>query len=411
MNKDVIYSPEEDIARAVEEYETPFFLYSEKRIRENCRAMKEAFGSRFENFWPLYAVKANPNPEVLKIIQDEGFDFDVSSEAEVWICEKIGGKGMHTGNYTPASEFKAADEAGFILNLDDVTLLDAVKEIGVPETLSFRINPGVGNATKESCITAGPNAKYGVPHEKAVEAYRLAKEAGVKKFGIHMMTGSNVPIEEKDYFADIVRKLFAVVAAVKKETGIEIELMNIGGGFGVPYQPEKESLNMDELAASVRRVFDEECEAHDLKEPRLLLEPGRYISADAGWLIGNVRVVKDSYKKFIGIDASANDMPRPSIYDAYHYVSVLNGGEEKEVVSVVGTICENNDQFAKDRELPVCKIGDSVVIHNCGAHAHSMGHNYNGKPRHAEYLLQEDGEIRMIRRAETIEDLYSTVVL
>ncbi|MDA1060352.1 MAG: diaminopimelate decarboxylase [bacterium] len=412
MNKDVIYYPRKSVEKAVSAYETPFFLYEEKRLRENCRRFKNAFDKYFDDFWPLFAVKANPNPEILKIIIDEGFAMDASSEAEVWLCEKLGVGGMYTGNYTTAKTLAYAKDRDFILNLDDITNLEALEEIGVPETLSFRINPGVGNATMENNVFAGPDAKYGVPFEKAVSAYKKAKEMGVKKFGIHMMTGSNVPIDEKDYFALIVEKLFNIVAEVKKETGIEIEIMNIGGGFGVPYRPEENSLDMEELAQSVRVVFDEQCKKYDLKEPRLMAEPGRIIAADAGWLVGLVVVIKDSYKKFVGIDASANDMPRPSIYGAYHYVSVLKKiPGENETVSIVGSICENNDQFAKNRQLPKCEVGDIVLIHNSGGHAFSMGHNYNGKPRHAEYLIADNGEIRQIRRAETIEDLYKTVKL
>lgn len=409
INENVVYAPSEHVDRAIQEFETPFFLYCEKRIRENCRRFKDAFDKYFDNFEPLYAVKANPNPVVLDIIHQEGFDFDVSSEAEIWLCKKHGWTGMHTANYVPASEFARAKEANFMINLDDITMIEFMKEIGVPEFLSFRINPGVGNGHDESCVTAGPKAKYGIPFEKAAEAYQLAKEAGVQRFGIHMMTGSNVPIEEKDYFANIVGRLLDIVSDVKAKTGIEIELMNIGGGFGVPYHPDRPGLDMDAIAKSIRDTFDKKIAEHGIKEPQLMAEPGRYITADAGWLIGKVQVIKDSYKKFVGIDASASDMPRPSIYDAYHFVSVHNGGDDKEVVSVVGTICENNDQFAKDREISRCKVGDHIVIHNCGAHAYAMGHNYNGKLRHAEYLITEFGDLKKIRRAETIEDLYNTL--
>ncbi len=451
-NQQVLYFPEEGIMKAVRQFPSPFFLYEEARLRENCRNFKKAFEKYFPavpdgqpGFQPLYAVKANSNPAILRIIQDEGFAFDVSSETECLIVKKIcdltgvdtKSPGMFTGNYNPASELKIAKDAGFILNLDDVSMigdgaLHHAETISVPETLSFRINPGVGKATIASNVFAGPNAKYGVPFEKAAEAYGLAKKAGAKHFGIHMMTGSNVPMEDQDYFANIVRKLFDIVADIKKKTGIEIEFMNIGGGFGVPYKPEEKSLDMEMVAKSIREVFDEQCAAHMLKEPKLMAEPGRFIVADAGWLVAKVIVIKDSYKKFIGINAASNDMPRPSIYGAYHEVSVIKKSEvnnfPKEIVSVVGSICENNDQFAKDRELPVCEIGDIVVIHNCGGHAFAMGHHYNGKLLHAEYLLQAGssdaragpskrragpskrraGELRMIRRAETFEDLYRT---
>jgi diaminopimelate decarboxylase len=196
---------------------------------------------------------------------------------------------------------------------------------------------------------------------------------------------------------------------VKNESGVEIGFLNIGGGFGVPYRPEEKSLDLDKVAKLIKETFDKQCAKFGIKAPILVAEPGRYIAADMGFLVGKVVVIKDGYKKFIGIDAASNDMPRPSIYGAYHYVSVIGKDEsKKEIVSLVGSICENNDQFAKDRELPVCEIGDTVVIHNCGGHAFAMGHHYNGKLLHAEYLLQETGELRMIRRAETFEDLYKT---
>jgi diaminopimelate decarboxylase len=411
MNPNVIYYPKEGVAKAVQKFETPFFLYEEKRLRENCRNLRGAFTKYFPNFQPLYAVKANSNPEVLKIIISEGFEFDASSDTEVILGQNLKVGGMFTGNYNPASELKVAQDAGFILNLDDVSMLDFFVGDGalsVPETISFRINPGVGKATIASNVFAGPNAKYGVPFEKAPEAYKKAKELGVKHFGIHMMTGSNVPMEDKDYFAGIIRKLFDIVADIKNKTGIEIEFMNMGGGFGVPYKPEEKSLDMEVVAKSIRGAFDEKCKEYGLKEPKLMAEPGRFIAADAGWLVSKVIVIKDSYKKFVGIDASSNDMPRPSIYGAYHHATVMKESDEKELVSIVGRICENNDQLAQDRLLPKCEIGDVVLIHNCGGHAFAMGHNYNGRPRHAEYLLQENGELRMIRRAETFEDLYKT---
>ncbi len=407
MNKDVTYCPRTSVEKAVSAYETPFFLYEEKRLRENCRRFKSAFDKHFDDFWPLFAVKANPNPQILRIIADEGFGFDASSASEVWICNKIGATGMHTGNYLGGEELGDVICAGFILNLDDVSQLDLLG--AVPETLSFRINPGMTAGGMESLLVAGPDAKYGVPFEKAAEAYEKARDMGVKKFGIHMMTGSNV--SEEEYFPAVVEKLFGIVAEIKEKSGIEIDFMNIGGGFGVPYKPEEKSLDLDVIAEGVKRVFEEQCKKHRLKEPRLMAEPGRIIAADAGWLVGRVVVIKDGYKKFVGIDASANDMPRPAIYGAYHHISVMTKipGEKFETVSVVGSICENNDQFARDRELPRVKRGDTVVIHNCGGHAFAMGHNYNGKPRHAEYLIAENGEIRQIRRAETVEDLYKTV--
>jgi len=411
MNPAVVYYPKESIVEAASRFETPFFLYEEKRLRENCQRFSGAFKKYFPDFAPLYAVKVNSNPEILKIIAAEGFEMDASSETEALLCKKLGFGGMFTANYTSAETLKFAKEQGFVLNLDDIENIPMLEEIGIPEVISFRINPGVGKSTMSSGVFAGPDAKYGVPFEKAAEAYKQAAALGVKRFGIHMMTGTNVPMGEKDYFADIIRKLLQIVADVKKQTGIKIEFLNMGGGFGVPYKPEEESLNIEEVAESVHKAFEEECAAHGLNTPRLMAEPGRWISADAGWLVAQVTVIKNSYKKFVGIDASSNDMPRPSIYDAYHHVSIVNGqggNGSLETVNVVGSICENSDQFAKNRELPICKVGDLVVIHNCGAHAFAMGHNYNGKLRHAEYLLETSGSLRQIRRAETFEDLYKT---
>ncbi len=405
MNPDVTYYPREAVERAAAEFGTPFFLYSEERIRENCRKLKQAFGSRFENFEPLYAVKANANPEVVKIIMNEGFGLDCSSEAEAWLAGKLGASGMYTANYTPMEELKFAKENGLILNLDDASMVPFLKDLGPVEKLSFRINPGMGG---KNMSFAGPDGKYGVPFEKAAEAYAEAKKYGVKHFGIHMMPGSNELGEE--YFAEITAKLFEVVAEIFEKTGIEIEFMNIGGGFGVPYRPEVASLNLEKVAEGVRKTFDVQCAKYGLKEPQLMIEPGRYVTADAGWLVGKARVIKNGYKKFIGLDTSSNDMPRPQIYGAYHHVSVVTDETATEVVSVVGQICENSDQFARDRELPVCKVGDLLVIHNCGGHAYAMGHNYNGKLKSKEVLWAADGSIRQIRRAETVEDLYRTVL-
>ena len=406
INPDVVYYPKEAILQTAEKFETPFFLYSENRIRANCQRFKNAFTKHFPDFWPLYAVKANANPTVTQIIKEEGFDIDASSESEVWLSEQLGLTGMFTGNYNPASELKYAKEAGFILNLDDVSMLDMLSEIGVPETLSFRINPGTGKSTIESNLFSGPDAKYGIPFEKASETYQIAQELGVKTFGIHIMTGSNVPLEDQDYFANIVAKLLDIVAQIKKDTGIEISFLNMGGGFGVPYRPEEPSINIEQIASSVRKSFDTKCQEHGIKEPRLIAEPGRYITADAGWLVGTVNVIKDGYKKFVGLDAGSTDMPRPAIYGAYHHASIITDETETETVSIVGRICENSDQLAKDRLLPKAKVGDLAVIHNCGGHAFTMGHNYNGRPRSAEYLLQSSGEITQIRSAETINDLF-----
>ena len=409
INPKVVHLPTARIREAVARFETPFFLYDEAKLRRNCRRFVRAFRRRFPAFAPLYAVKANANPEIVRIIFSEGFGADASSEAEAWLTGQLGGWGMYTGNYTTESEFRFVMQRDFLLNLDDISMLPTVAKIGVPEFLSFRINPGQGRGGVEGLVMAGPDAKYGVPRDRAVEAYAGAMALGVKRFGIHAMTGSNVL--EEAYFGQVARDLLEVAGQVKKELGIDFEWLNVGGGFGVPYRPEEKSLDLDAVVQGVREAFDEQCARFGLKEPRLMAEPGRLIACDAGWLVGRVHVVKEgAAKKFVGIDAGMNDLPRPAIYGAYHHCTVLGktarAGAER--VNVVGRLCENNDQFAIDRDLPPCKPGDVIVIHNAGAHAYAMGHNYNNRPRSAEYLIGEDGAIRQIRRAETIEDLFRT---
>ena len=411
VNRKVVYLPTSAIRRAVRRFRTPFFIYDEKTLRRNCRSFVRAFRGRFPTFVPLYAVKANTNPALLRIVFSEGFWADASSEAEAWVTRRLGAQGMYTGNYTTEEEFRFVRRCGLLLNLDDISMLPTISRIGVPEFLSFRINPGISKGGMKSLFFAGPNAKYGVPHEQAVEAYRRALAIGVRRFGIHIMTGSNVLDEE--YFAQITMKLFDIVGRIKKELGIDFEYLNIGGGFGMPYRPEERSLDLDEIARGARDAFDVQCARYDLVEPTLMAEPGRRIGCDAGWLVGRVHVIKDSYKKFVGIDAGMNDLPRPAIYGAYHHVTVLGRSlrAKRETVNIVGRLCENNDQFALDRSLPVIRVGDHIVIHNAGAHAFAMGHNYNNRLRSAEYLITEKGTIRNIRRAETIEDLFRTTDL
>ena len=445
VNPKVIELPTKAILQAAGKYPTPFFLYSEKKIRANCRRFKNAFCSFFKSFEPIYAIKANNNPRLLKIIFSEGFGADASSEAEAWIVKKLGAKGIYTGNYTSEAEFRFVTRTGaFMLNLDDITMLETIKKVGVPEFLSFRVNPGfsrprarLGVALRRSLAArdkgghvrrssdrggrrdedvikslylAGPDAKFGVPLEKIVETYRRARALGVKRFGIHAMTGSNVL--DESYFESVAMVLLETAGRIKQKLGICLECLNIGGGFGVPYRPEEKNIDLMKVAKGVRRAYDRQCAKYDMPEPVLMAEPGRIIMADTAWLVGRVNVIKESYKKFVGIDAGMNDLPRPAIYDAYHHVTVVgkNQSVKKEKINVVGRLCENNDQFAKGRLLPVARVGDLIAIHNAGAHAYAMGHNYNNRLRSAEYLLAKKGVILKIRRAESIADIFSTIV-
>lgn len=406
-NPNVVHLPAAAIRRAARRFPTPFFIYEEALIRAHCRRFRETFRRYFPSFEPLYAVKANTNPTLLKLIFSEGFGADASSEAEAWITRRLGGHGMYTGNYTTAAEFEFVIKAGgFLLNLDDVSMLPTIRRLGAPEFLSFRVNPGISRGGMKSLVLAGPDAKYGVPWREAAAAYRQARAMGVRRFGIHAMTGSNVL--DESYFAAVAEKLLRIAVRLKRDAGIPIERLNVGGGFGVPYRPEQKSLDLAAVARGIRKAFDRQCVRHRLPEPILMAEPGRWIMADTGWLVGRVHVVKQSHKTFVGIDAGMNDLPRPAIYDAYHHLTVIggSGAGARRRVNVVGRLCENNDQFARDRLLPPIRVGDLVAIHNAGAHAYAMGHNYNNRPRSAEILLTRRGDLKLIRRAETIRDLF-----
>jgi diaminopimelate decarboxylase len=411
MNPNVTRYPASAIERALAQFPTPFYLYEEETIRRNCRRLTAAFTARFPRFQPLFAVKANPNPHVLRIVMDEGFGLDCSSPSEVWLSQQLGAHGMHTGNYQTEDELRDIIRAdNLLLNLDDVSLIDTVRKIGAPAFLSLRINPGITAGSMESLLLAGKDAKFGVPWEQAAPAYRRLKDVGAVRFGMHMMTGSNVL--DAAYFAEVTHKLLTVAQTVKREFGIEMECMNIGGGFGVPYRPEEASLDLDAVASGVRSAMDEACRPGGLTMPTLMVEPGRFIAADAGFLVTRVHAIKNGYKEFVGVDAGMNDLPRPSVYGAYHHISVLGkpSSPSDRSVNVVGRLCENNDQFARDRLLPPIDVGDTLVIHNAGAHCYAMSHTYNGRTRCAEYLLTAHGEFRPIRRAETTDDLFRTVV-
>lgn len=409
INPNVVYLPTRTIQRAARQFPTPFFIYEENRIRANCRQFRQTFCRYFPKFTPLFAVKANTNPALLRIIFEEGFGADASSEAEAWITRRLGATGMYTGNYTTAAELRFVLKSGnFMVNLDDISILPTLREIGIPAFLSFRVNPGISQGGMKSLFLAGPDAKFGIPAHAIVQAYRQAKAMGIRRFGIHAMTGSNV-LDER-YFITVAEKLLDIAGKVKKATGIDFECLNVGGGFGVPYRPEQPSLNLEQVARGIRQVFNRQCKRYGLREPILMAEPGRWIMANTAWLIGRVHVIKHSFKTFVGIDTGMNDLPRPAIYDAYHHITVIGKPTRgrKEKVNVVGRLCENNDQFAKDRRLPTIAIGDLLAIHNAGAHAYAMGHNYNNRLRSAEILISRRGGLKKIRRAETIRDMFRT---
>jgi len=392
---------------------TPFYLYTEKEIVDNAKRLVQAF-SWNKGFKEYFAVKATPNPFLMKILRANGLGMDASSLAELKLSETSGARGeeiMFTSNNTPAAEYLKARELGAIINLDDLTQIDYLNEhVGIPELISFRLNPGAELGGSD-IIGKPEEAKFGLTREQLVSAYRQAKELGAKRFGIHTMPISNHL--EIDYFQQTVRILLKISLELRAELGINIEFINIGGGLGIPYRPEEKSLDVEALSGLVQRAYQETLAGTGLDAPKLFMECGRFITGPYGYLITRAVHTKEIYRSYIGVDATMANLMRPGMYDAYHHITVL--GKETapntEVYDVVGSLCENNDKFAKQRSLPKIEVGDLLVIHDAGAHGHSMGFNYNGKLRSAELLKRPDGSVVEIRRAETYNDLFATLDL
>jgi len=408
--KKLPFSPDQ-LKKIIKEFPTPFHIYDEKGIRENAREIIKAF-SWNKGFKEYYAVKAAPNPYLMKILKEEGFGSDCSSFPELVLSEKIGVVGeniMFTSNNTPVNEFRKAKELGAIINLDDISHFSYLEQnVGLPELICFRYNPG---ALKEGNTIIGhpEEAKYGLTREQLFEAYKLAKSKGIKRFGLHTMVASNEL--DVEYFAETADILFNLVIELSREVGITIEFVNLGGGIGIPYRPEEKKIDWFELSAAIKREYDRIITPSGLPYLKIILESGRAITGPYGYLVTTVQHLKNTYKKYVGLDASMHNLMRPALYGAYHHISVVG----KELVphnimyDVTGSLCENNDKFAIDRMLPQIEIGDIVVIHDTGAHGHSMGFNYNAKLRSAELLLKEDSSVKQIRRAETIEDHFATI--
>jgi len=387
---------------------TPFYLYDEKAIVENAKAFLGAF-SWAPDFTDYFAVKACPNPVIIKRLGNLGFGTDCSSMPELYLSLASGIPGrniMFTSNDTPRDEFEKALELGATLNLDDITHIACLP--GIPERICFRYNPGperTGNA-----IIGNPvDAKYGVRSDQIVDCYRIMKKKGVKTFGLHTMVASN----ELDghYIVETARMLFALCGRIAKEAGVHISFLDLGGGIGIPYKPEQQAMDINFVSDEIHALYDSMIVQKGLGPVSLAFECGRYITGPFGYLVSTVRHVSHKYKDYVGLDATMADLMRPGMYGAYHHVTVLgkSGEQADHTYDVTGSLCENNDKFAIDRKLPEVKDGDVVVIHDAGAHGYSMGFNYNGKLRHAEYLLGEDGTVRMIRRAETYDDYVSTL--
>ncbi|WP_163340072.1 diaminopimelate decarboxylase [Desulfopila sp. IMCC35008] len=388
-------------------YGTPFHIYDEEGIRETCRQLRNAF-SGIDNFREFYAVKALPNPAILKIMKDMGFGFDCSSNTELILSRQAGGRGeeiMFTSNNTGSDEFETAfADGGCILNLDDISLLPKVT--AVPDLICFRYNPGARRSGND-IIGTPTESKYGVSHEQIVEAYRQAKARGATRFGLHTMLASNEL--QYSYMVQTAEMLLELVEEISTELDITFEFINIGGGLGIPYRPDQEPLNLEAMGAEITTLFVNFKSRHGYM-PGLYMESGRFMTGPHGALVVKAINRKDIYRTYIGVDACMSALMRPALYGAYHHIEVYGKTDNnKQVVDVVGSLCENNDKFAIQRNLPVIEENDILIIHDTGAHGSAMGFNYNGKLRPKELLLCSDSTVELIRREETKEDYFATL--
>lgn len=402
----------EQILAITEKFPTPFHLYDEKGIRENARRLHQAFAWN-PGFKEYFAVKATPNPFILKILRQEGCGTDCSSATELMLSEGCGFSGkeiMFSSNDTPPEEFAMAHKMGAVINLDDITHIACLEETlgSIPETVSCRFNPG-GIYTISNGIMDNPgDAKYGMTEPQLMEAYRILREKGAKHFGIHAFLVSNTVTN--DYYPMLAKTLFELAVRVKKETGIAAEFINLSGGVGIPYRPEQEANDIFAIGEGVRRVYEEILVPAGMGNVAIYTECGRFMLGPYGCLVTKAIHEKHTYKEYIGVDACAANLMRPAMYGAYHHITVAGkeGAACDHQYDIVGSLCENNDKFAVDRMLPEISMGDYLIIHDTGAHGFSMGYNYNGRLRSAELLLKEDGSVEMIRRAETARDYFAT---
>lgn len=409
----------DQLRNMTEQYTTPFYLYDEKGIRENARRLKQAFAWN-PGFKEYFAVKATPNPAILKILREEGCGADCSSLTELMMSDRSGFTGpeiMFSSNDTPAEDFKLAAQLGATINLDDFTHIDFLKEtIGyIPETISCRFNPGgtftIGESTEGFQVMDTPgDSKYGFTRAQLFEGFKKLKAMGAKRFGIHAFLASNTLSNE--YYPTLAGILFQLAVELEQETGCDICFINLSGGVGIPYKPDQPANDIAAIGEGVRKQFEKILVPAGMGDVAIYTELGRFMLGPNGCLVTKVLHFKHTYKEYVGVDACAANLMRPAMYGAYHHITVM-GKEDAPCdhkYDVTGGLCENNDKFAVDRMLPEVEIGDLLVIHDSGAHGFSMGYNYNGKLRSAEVLLQEDGSTRLIRRAETPEDYFATLI-
>ena len=402
----------ETLREVIKKFPTPFHLYDERTIKNNFATLKQTF-SWAPAFIEHFAVKALPNPHIVKILADEGAGTDCSSLAELLISERAGVTGekiMLTSNDTPADEFQKAVKLGAIINLDDITHIDFLEKVaGFPKCLSFRYNPADIMNNGNDIIGKPAEAKYGLTREQIFSAYEISKNRGVKRFGLHTMIASNE--RETETFLYTAKIMFELAVEIKNRLGINLEFVNLGGGFGIPYKPEDNPVDYKAIGEGICELYKKILVTNELGNIKIATESGRAMTGNAGWLVSTVLHKKNTYKNYVGLDSCMANLMRPALYGAYHHITVV--GKENapctETYDVTGSLCENNDKFAINRKLPKIDIGDIVIIHDTGAHGHAMGFNYNGKLRSAELLLRENGQVELIRRAETLNDYFATL--
>lgn len=412
MNKKPFVTKEQ-LDEITAKFPTPYHLYDEKGIRENAKAVKEAFAWN-KGYREYFAVKACPNPTLIQIMKEYGCGCDCSSLTELMLSQAMGCKGsdiMFSSNATPAEEYQYAAKLGAIINLDDITHIDFLeKAIGyIPETISCRYNPGGLFKISNDIMDNPGDAKYGMTTEQLFEAFKILKAKGAKKFGIHAFLASNTVTNE--YYPMLAKVLFEVAVKLEKETGADVEFINLSGGVGIPYKPDQEPNDIRAIGEGVRKVYEEVLVPAGMGDVALYTEMGRFMTGPYGCLVTKAIHEKHTYKEYIGCDACAVNLMRPAMYGAYHHITVM-GKEDQPCdhkYDITGSLCENNDKFAIDRMLPKIDMGDYLVIHDTGAHGYAMGYNYNGKLKSAEILLKEDGSFEMIRRAETPRDYFATL--
>lgn len=412
MSQKIPFVTKEQLEKIVQKYPTPFHIYDEKGIRENAKALKEAF-SWNKGFKEYFAIKATPNPYLINILRDYGCGCDCSSLTELMLSEAMGLQGqdiMFSSNETPAKEYQYAHKIGATINLDDITHIEYLENaIGtLPETMSIRYNPGGVFKISNSIMDNPGDAKYGFTTEQLFEGVQILLNKGVKHFGIHAFLASNTVTN--DYYPTLAKQLFEVAVEVKRRTGADIRFINLSGGIGIPYTPDQEPNDIRVIGENVRKVYEEVLTPAGMGDVAIYTELGRFMMGPYGHLVTTAIHEKHTHKEYIGCDACAVNLMRPAMYGAYHHITVM--GKENAPLDhkydVVGSLCENNDKFAIDRMLPKIDMGDFLVIHDTGAHGFSMGYSYNGKLKSAELLLREDGSVELIRRAETPKDYFAT---